>query len=340
MSDSAKPSGSSRKKSAKTGLKPFLLGASVGLMGGVLLALVVVGVLRYRRAPAPVPAALTVNGQPVSMVDFENQLRASAGPALLQRLVEQTLIEQEAARQKVTLAAGDNELLEKTLQSVPTELQSGARAQGKAALLAHRLLLQGVSEKDKQEVYQFYRPQLTQYEIFVILLATRKDARDVARSLNEGIDFAVLAKNYSLDPSQSAGGRLGLLTMPQIRRYMGEAAATAVARLKPNQVSGACYCPQGLVVLKLGEVRSSYEQLKPSVESILANANRVDLMYRLVSQAKVTSPFLQGPPAAVPGGKAPGILPENADQPAPMLPKPSSTEAPGQLNLPKPDLDE
>ncbi|MBT9582527.1 hypothetical protein IV102_04205 [bacterium] len=299
-------------------MKKFLVVLLLGAVLGGLLVLVTVGYLRYSGRPTAPPAALTVNGQTVAMADFERQLQASAGSALLRQLVEQKLIEQEAARQKITLTPAESESLEKTLKPLPTPLQAGARQQGRAALLAQHLLLQGVSQKERQEVYDFYRPQLTQYEIFIILVATRKDARDVARSLEDGVGFNLLAQNYSLDPSLKDGGRLGFLTMPQIRRYMGEAAATSVARLKPHQVGGAVYCSQGLVVIKLGEVRSSYEQLKPSIEAILADSKKVDLVYRLMSNAEVTSPFLQGPPSAVPQEEARGIVPTPASLPKPI----------------------
>ena len=320
-----------------------------GALIGGLVAVLGIGYLRQRRAPAAPPPALSVNGQSVSMSDFSNQLQLYAGAQLMQQLVEQKLIEQEASRQKVTLDAHDHEQIDKALKSVhPPELVAAAQHKMESALLAQHLLLQGFSEKERREVYDLYRPQLVQYETSVILLATRKDAHDVARSLEDGVGFDLLAKNYSLDPSKQQGGQVGWLTLPQIRLYMGDQAAALVARLKPHQVGEAVYAPQGLMVIKVGAVRSSYEELKPSIEAILANSKKAELMARLMTQAKISSPYLKEPTSSVlPEAKPKAIVPESseplglpkpndADVPHSDLAKPSPQTVPALQSLPKP----
>jgi len=317
----------------------WLVPMGLGFCLGALTTVATVGYLRQRRAVQahpPVPA-VTVNGESVPMGDFENQLKLTAGPRLLQSLVEQKLIQQEAARKKIQISPKEREEIDTHLKSLKQpELQNAARIQMETALLEHHLLMQGVTPKEVREVYDLFRPQLIQYEIFAILLGTHKDAHDVARSLEDGVRFDLLAKNYSLDPSKLSGGRLGFLTMPQIRRFMGAEAASAVARLKPNQVGGVVYGPQGWLVLKVGAIQSSYEEIKPNIEALVANSKKVELMAKLMEKAKVSSPYLKDPPSAIPEEKPQGILPGTADPH--YLPKPTSSAVPhAQRSLPQPE---
>ena len=73
-----------------------------------------------------------------------------------------------------------------------------------------------------------------------------------------------------------------------------------MAKMKPNSVGTTLYSRHGLVVIKLGRVRSTYKELKPTCEEILAESKRVDMMYGLLSTANITSPYIQGPLLAVP----------------------------------------
>ena len=134
--------------------------------------------------------------------------------------------------------------------------------------------------------------------------------------------------------SRKNGGKIGYLTMPQIRRLMGQEAADEVARLKPNQVGRMIYSPHGLIVVKLGAIKSDYKDLKPVAESILAESRRTELMYRLLSVAKVQSPFMQEAPSALPSEDTAGIL--ATPKPAAELPKPGDQPGTGAGELPKP----
>ena len=320
--------------------KRWLLPLFLGMLLGAVMGALGIRYLRSRRLPPPLPAAVTVNGEALSMESFVNNLKLRAGSQLLQQLVEQKLVEQEALKRKVTLPPAEVAELDKAAQAISIpELREAALTQARVALLARHLLLEGVSEADKRQVYDFYKPELVQYEIFVVVLGTKKDGRDLARSLEDGVSFALLAKNFSLDPSSKQGGRLGFLTLPQIRRWMGDEAADSVARMKPNTVGTTLYSRHGLIVIKLGEVRSSYEQLKSVCEGILAESRRVELMQSLISSAKISSPYLQASPSAVPEGELKGIVPpgqgELPDASA-HLPKPVEGKLPPAQSLPPP----
>ena len=290
----------------------FLSGVVVGAMLGGVGGVVAIKLLRGHRPAPPKPqAAVTVNDEAVSMETLQGQVLLASGPAVLRSLVEQKLIEQEAARQKVGLTPEETGLLEKSAQVIKDEgYRRAALEKARVMALARHLLLQGVTEAQIREVYDLYKPELTQYEIFAIVLVTRKAGRDLQRSLEDGVRFDILATNYSLDPSRKQGGKVGFLTLPQIRRSLGQEAADEVARLKSNQVGKMIYTPFGLTVLKVGQIKSDYKDLKPLAEALLAESRRTDLTFRLFQKAKVTSPFLDSGPDSLPSADGPAIKPE------------------------------
>ncbi len=320
-----------------------LVGGILGGVGGV----VAIKLLRGSRPTVTRPeAAVTVNDEAVPMEVLQGQVLLASGPAVLRSLVEQKLIEQEAARQKVTLTPEENQELEKAAQAIKDRtFRQAALEKGKVMALARHLLLKGVTEAQIREVYDLYKPELTQYELFAIVLLTHKDGRDLQRSLQDGVSFDILAKNFSIDPSRKTGGKVGFLTLPQIRRSLGQEAADEVARLKPNQVGKMIYTPFGLTVLKVGQVKSDYKDLKPLAEGLLAESHRTDLTFNLFQKAKVSSPFMDSAPDSLPnpeeagikpGGEAPGTLPmpkNTGTRPTNELPdlKSATPAAPSEL---------
>lgn len=292
---------------------PLMLGLALGSTGTAAA----IKILRNRRPPVVIPPALTVNGQAVSMGEFEGVLKLTAGSQILQSLIEEQLVLQEAERLKVRLTPDQEAELEKAAGQLPNaDLAVIAKRRARTALLERRLLLQGVEEATLRDIYEQFKPQLVQYELFVIVLATQKDGKDVARSLQDGVSFDILARNLSLDPSKAQGGRLGTLTHPQIERLMGQPVADAVRRLKPDSVSGTLFSNHGLVIVKLGKVLESYEELRPTLESLVAQSRRAQFLTELLLSARIHSPFLTSQPTAPSASKPSGILADPNGQPA------------------------
>jgi len=55
-----------------------------------------------------------------------------------------------------------------------------------------KLLLREVSDKDIRRVYDDFKASLKQYEIFVIVLATKSSGFELARSLEDGVGVDIL----------------------------------------------------------------------------------------------------------------------------------------------------
>ena len=318
----------------------FLAGMTVGLVLGGVGGVVAIRILRNSRHAPTSPLgnlgpALTVNGENVPMEVLQGQALLASGPTALRGLVEQKLIQQEAARQKVTLTPDEIAQLDKaSLVIKDKSYRQAALDKARTATLARHLLLKGVTEAQIREVYELFKAQLTQYELSAIVLMTRKDGKDLQRGLEDGGKFASLARTFSIDPSRKNGGKIGFLTLPQIRRSLGPEAADEVTRLKPNQVSKVIYTPFGLTVLQVGQVKSEYKDLKPVAESLLAESKRTDLTFRLFQNAKVQSPFMDSTPDGLPTNNEAGIKPAEGGDAAGTLPLPKDAGNKGK-EMPK-----
>lgn len=226
------------RRSRGNWLAPLVMGSLLGAVGTAGA----VKFLRARRAPVSPPAALTVNGQSVSMGEFEGVLKLASGSQVLQGLVEERLVEQEAERRKLRLTAEEEAELEKAARKLPNaDLAVIALRRARTALLEKRLLLQGVEESTLREIYDQFKPQLVQYEVFVIVLASRKDGQHVARGLQDGIRFDLLARDLSLDPSKAQGGRLGNLTLPKSSDCWGSPWPTRCVASSPIRSAVPCF---------------------------------------------------------------------------------------------------
>ena len=76
------------------------------------------------------------------------------------------------------------------------------------------------------------------------------------------------------------------------------------------------YTPFGLTVLKVGQIKSEYKDLKPQATSLIAESRRAELMYRLYSAAKIRSPLLEKAPDPLPKDQS-GIKPDSDSLPVP-----------------------
>lgn len=292
----------------------------MGFAAGGVTGAVALRYLRDRRPSAAsfAPAAL-VNGEPVSMEEFLFDLKVLYGDHALERTIQQRLVFQECARRKIlpdeTALAAFGAKLDKDLDP---RVRVAAERELRYRDLVGKLLLDGVAEAEKKQVYDLFRSELTQYELLGILALTSRDAQDIADTLHYKADFAALAGSRSMDPgSRQNGGRIGSLTMPQINSVFGPAAASTIRAMKPDDVSAPVYCRQGHMVFKLVKVKSNYSDLKPAVEALIARSKQLDLTYRLLSKADIKSLYLQGASPKLP-----------AQQEAPGAPLPVITPLP------------
>lgn len=124
--------------------------------------------------------------------------------------------------------------------------------------------------------------------------------------------------------------------MPVLKDLFGDRIADMVATLKEDQVSPPTRSEGvGFLVMKRGKTKSSYDDLKTSVEDLLVEQGRPELMYKLISSAQIGSRYLPAPSVA-PNTNGPTIPnPDSANVPIPGNTPPQQIPS-GNPNIPIP----
>jgi peptidyl-prolyl cis-trans isomerase C len=226
----------------------------------------------------PEPLALTVNGQPVTLMAYQRELarcqagKTSAGfdPAdcaekVRQQLIEQAIVEQGAAAAGLTI--GDAEV-EAALGRITAGLGGpGAFSEWLTANLYEsgefRDALQGdlLRAALTAQVTAAVGDTAEQVHALEILVPSEATARDLLAQLQAGKDFATLALAYSRDlSSRAAGGDLGwfprgLLTVPEVEQ--------AAFGLQPGEISGVVHSSLGYHIVQVIE-RDPARPLNPA----------------------------------------------------------------------------
>lgn len=130
----------------------------------------------------------------------------------------------------------------------------------------------------EQAVKQTYESQYlnsspeTEYHASHILVETKEKAKELKSSLNDGADFAALAREFSTGPSGPGGGELG---------WFGEGVMVApffdaVVALSVGEVSPPVQTDFGWHVIKLNEKRDkktpALEEIRQEIEDLLRNS--------------------------------------------------------------------
>lgn len=247
------------------------------------------------------PLAATVNGEPIPLAAYDKEVarclagQVSAGydgadcpTAVLQSLIEQSVVAQAAASQGLTISAAD---LQSALARIEQELG------GPEALAAWQtanqyspdefgLALQADLLRARlAEVAVAAQPATAEQVHARAVLVTAEDtAQVVLAELQAGADFATVALNYSRDlTSRAAGGDLGwfprgVLTVPEV-----EEAAFA---LQPGETSGIIQSSLGFHIVQTIE-REPDRPLSPAAAQALRAAAFTAWLDTLVAGAVI-----------------------------------------------------
>lgn len=241
--------------------------------------------------PTESPVA-EVNGETVPYEEFERATRVLHGPRVLQSLVDEALIEQQAKAQGVTLDDTQQRVLSTYLGGVQTEMTEVQGRELRAQFLAQNLLLKGISEARLHQVYDLYRDDLTEYKLWYVALPDEGRASAFVHAMADGVSFEAATRRYAVDAFEDTSGMLGYLSAAEIRNRFGADVLAAVRRLAPGEMSLPIHKPLGVEIVKLAAIRASYQELRPAVQAMIATAGHNMLLYRLRRAADIRSPFL------------------------------------------------
>lgn len=269
--------------------------------------------------------AAVVDGEPVFVADVELEalsqglIRAgedfgSEHPdfgRVLDQLIDQRLLAQEALRRGLDQDDQARHRLEI------------ARERILGNLLVENLLASQVTEEAIRQMYneQVRLQQLgDEVRLARILTETEPEAKDIAKKIAAGEEFATLAFQYSRDlATRAEGGELGWVGVDSLADpYVGAVGNTAV-----GSVSEPFQTEEGWVLLRVQERRKqaprTLEEMRPDIVRFLT-LSQINLILRELR----TSAEVQRMPT--PGTDA-ALADANRELPAPAEPK---TETPGQ----------
>lgn len=213
-------------------------------------------------------------------------------PALVERLIDLTLLLEEARRRDL---ADDAEVKDRVALYESQVIRE---------VLLDRQVKDGMTEDAVRTRYdrfvEEFQPQ-TEIQARHILVGTEDEAKAIIAELDTGGDFAAIAKEKSTDTGSGAdGGDLGFFTAEQMVPEFSQAAFA----LEPGTYSAAPVQSQfGWHVIKVEQKREtappSFEEARPEIENQLSQELVNDLVTRLRADAKIEKPELPaGDPAA------------------------------------------
>lgn len=176
--------------------------------------------------PAP-KALVAVNGQPVTDADVLafNALQGNKTPLNTEQ--GQMQVMNQLINTMLVAQAGTANNLQDNLQ-VAAAIQMATMQVLAEVQINNVLASQPVTDAELQAAYdeKFGPDKLTEFKARHILVKDEQEAKDLIKALDEGKDFAELAKEKSLDPSKSNGGDLGWIGRGQVVESFGDAMST------------------------------------------------------------------------------------------------------------------
>ena len=109
----------------------------------------------------------------------------------------------------------------------------------------------------------------------IIVVGTEAEAQQILQRLNNGEDFAKVAKEKSTDPTAENGGDMGKVDLANL----GSELRLALGALKPGQITSAIKIPSGYAILKFEPVSTIVAGQGMSPVTIPALAGRASLRY-------------------------------------------------------------
>lgn len=225
---------------------------------------------------------VVINGEPITAFRFYAELEQQAGPQVLQNMIIESLIMQEVQKQGLSITEADIvEQLERLRSQFPNEqsfqyalmsisqvdLYSQLKVQAALWKLGTRNVK--VTDEEMQKAYEENKEAYLEPEevrASHILVKTEEEAKEIIASLDEGGDFAELAKEHGLDGTKDRGGDLGFFTREDMVPEFSDAAfAMEVGTYSSEPVQSQF----GYHVIKLDERKEakqlSFDEVKPQI---------------------------------------------------------------------------
>ncbi|WP_079476935.1 peptidylprolyl isomerase [Marinococcus halophilus] len=239
-------------------------------------------------------AIVEVNGESISEQDLMEDLKDNYGEGALNNLIQQKILNDKAEEldisdkqvtkefksMKEQYGIDDNDQFLQTIQEnmgVQVESVKAFKEQYvKPQIVVDELGSQDVevTEKEMKNYYEENKDDLVQVEASHILVDSEEKANEIIKKLEEGADFAELAKEKSIDTaSGESGGELGYFGKGE----MTEAFEEAAFNMETDSISEEpVETEHGFHVINVTGKKESYKELKDDIRETLQAEEQKD----------------------------------------------------------------
>lgn len=143
-----------------------------------------------------------------------------------------------------------------------------------------------VSDDDLKKYFDENKDNLIQVKASHILVKDEQTANEVKEKLNNGEDFAELAKEYSKDTANAAkGGDLGYFNKSQMVKEFSDKAFS----MQEGEVSDPVKTSYGYHIIKVEDKKDSVDDLKEEISKVLNDKKYSEYLTKLFNDANVVT---------------------------------------------------
>lgn len=199
----------------------------------------------------------------ITKEEFYNELKDRYGEEVLQEMVTTEVLndkyevsdkEVDAEVEKVKDQLGDQ--FDMALQQQGFEDEEAFRKVLRISLLQEAAVTEG-EKVDEDRLKEEYDRKNTEIDASHILVEDEDTAKEVKKKLDDGGDFAKLAKEYSSDGSAEEGGKLGYFSAGDMVPEFEDAAYD----MKKGEISDPVQSEHGFHIIKINDIRDKEESI-------------------------------------------------------------------------------
>jgi parvulin-like peptidyl-prolyl isomerase len=231
---------------------------------------------------------------------------------ILNELIQESLLHQEAVQQGVKVSSGEFEKYldqakegykENTFQRA-LDIEEISRSQWEDKLKTHLLIKKLIEEVinrkieiKEEELLNYFKQHMEEFQkgeqvrTLHIMVETEDEARRISKLIRKGKSFSELAKQHSTSPEGKTGGDMGYYEAGQMPKWFDD-----VFKLKVNKVSDIIRTPFGVhifkVVDKKPERKMNFEESKKQIHTTLLHEAQEQAFHTWVEEIKKKSEII------------------------------------------------